>query len=109
MSDENISAFEALLDEELHLIDKFQEHLSFAGNLVDDENTKAFFKHLVDEENEHRDQIQSLKDRARNLGSVQTHMHSQVPTQVRDDSGYGHFQRRDQNVLTVGSLYGARQ
>jgi hypothetical protein len=105
--------FLALLQEELKLIDKFQEHLTFAHSLVDDDKVKAFFAHLVDEENEHKEDLEKLMGQVRALSS--TAEHAQVvasPTHVSTSTStetYGHYERRDQQVLTVGSLLGQKQ
>jgi rubrerythrin len=89
--------FLSLLDEELVLIEKFKEHINFALSVTQDEQAKAFFTHMLQEEDEHSQAVHALIERVKNPPA-----NSEEPTD-------GHYQRRDQNVLTVGSLLGQAQ
>jgi len=93
----------ALLDKTDHLVGQFEEHLRLALQITDDPKLKVFLGHLLDEEQEHREHIRSLKS-----GLTQPVMASPVQSNPLP-STEGHFVRRDQNVLTVGSMLGQQQ
>jgi ferritin-like metal-binding protein YciE len=97
--------FQDLLNEELTLIGKFEEHLNFAKNVVTDDNVKAFFEHMMEEEQEHREKVQNLLERVENIQVISKPDEGVVEV----DRRISHVARRDQNILTVGSLYGVRQ
>jgi rubrerythrin len=108
-----------MLEDHLVRIEKFQEHLEFAIKLIDDPKLQAVFGHLISEETEHAEEIQALLQDSQAFTSApagpDTQMAVMTPVMAthmpEEDkpSATGHFQRRDQNVLTVGNLFGQRQ
>lgn len=108
MQTESREAFKALLTRQLSLIGKFQEHIDLIKGMTGDEKMNVFLDHLAEEESEHQEKVRELLEGLEALSEVHK---PDVPVQVSasSDREYGHFERRDQNILTVGSLYGARQ
>jgi hypothetical protein len=88
------------------LIGEFEEHLRLAHSLTDDDKMKVFLQHLLDEESEHREAL------ARWIANPPEASDKRPTVPLASDEtadDYRHVQRRDQNVLTVGSLFGKPQ
>jgi hypothetical protein len=95
----------ALLDKTDHLVGQFEEHLRLALQITDDPKLQVFLGHLLDEEQEHRQHIQTLKAELQAPSSSSALNGAEhLPSSTE-----GHYLRRDQNVLTIGSLLGQRQ
>jgi hypothetical protein len=92
-----------LLEKTDHLIAQFEEHLQLALKITDDPKMQVFLGHLLDEEQEHRQDLASWKQ---SLAATPMAVAEAEPTGPSTD---GHYQRRDQNILTVGSLLGRPQ
>jgi hypothetical protein len=98
-----------LLEKTDHLVGQFEEHLKLAIQITDDPKLKVFLGHLLDEEQEHRDKIASLKLAVLNSPMSPSTLTDSPPLRDNSPSQDGHFQRRDQQILTVGSLLGQAQ
>jgi hypothetical protein len=121
----------ALLQADFERVEKFKEHIQLMHDLASDPTQKVMFAHLLDEEAEHVASLQELIRQAQApgishsanhsanhhrdvdhtltvAGTVSGH-HADAST-VKSESAdpQGHFKRRDQNILTVGSLIGHR-
>jgi hypothetical protein len=98
----------ALLEKTDHLVGQFEEHLKLALQITDDPKLQVFLTHLLDEEQEHRQELASL--RATLKSTLVSSSHPASPWEAAaTPSTEGHYERRDQNVLTVGSLLGKAQ
>jgi hypothetical protein len=98
---------DSLLAKTDHLVSQFEEHLRLALQITDDPKLKVFLTHLLDEELEHRQDIAALRQGLTAQSSAQSVVvHAAAESAASAD---GHFQRRDQNVLTIGSLLGQAQ
>jgi hypothetical protein len=108
-----LGAFQALVSREMSLVEKFLEHLDLARNFSDDPRIATFIEHTMDEEREHLDKLRAIAATSEQIANAAgTHVLypgsvPPVPSLTPDPDG--HYQRRDQNVLTVGSLLGHPQ
>lgn len=125
----------ALLEADFERVQKFKEHIQLMHDLTSDPAQKVMFAHLMDEEAEHETSLQDLIRQAKSPENAHSGSHSAShPVSHHRDvdhtltvagtvSGHhadgssqksesadpqGHFKRRDQNILTVGSLIGHR-
>ncbi|MDX2084358.1 MAG: hypothetical protein SFZ03_03100 [Candidatus Melainabacteria bacterium] len=131
-STENASAeshLSQLMEADRLRVLKFKEHLELARQMVTDARLQVVFDHMMEEESEHLEKLDALRQSVSPQSVVPqsvamsataavspavAHSHPSapvtapvsVPASVQPD---GHFQRRDQNILTVGSLYGHQQ
>ena len=96
----------ALLDKTDHLVGQFEEHLKLALQIADDPKLQVFLTHLLDEEQEHRQELNALRA---GLGTSSHNLPDAAKPATTHPSTEGHYERRDQNVLTVGSLLGKAQ
>ena len=115
----------ALLEADFERVQKFKEHIQLMHDLTNDPTQKVMFAHLMDEEAEHEASLQDLIRQAKGSENAHSASHSAshpvshhrdvdhtltVAGTVKSESTdpQGHFKRRDQNILTVGSLIGHR-
>jgi hypothetical protein len=103
--------FGSLLDAHVNHINKFKEHVQLMAHAATDDGLKVFFNHLLEEEDEHLEAVQAMKEQLSQLPAVPA---INLPSASTEESAAsldhdGHYARRDQNILTVGSLFGVRQ
>lgn len=108
MQHTDIDTLRDVLTQQLKLIAKFQEHVQLIAELGQDEKVNVFLEHLLEEEAEHAQKVETLLKRLDSPSSPSSAPveKASAPSPV-DPSG--HSARRDQNILTVGSLYGMKQ
>jgi bacterioferritin (cytochrome b1) len=108
MQHTDIDTLRDVMTQQLKLIAKFQGHVQLIAELGQDEKVNVFLEHLLEEEAEHAQKVEALLKRldSPSSPSVAPEEKAFAPAPV-DPSG--HSARRDQNILTVGSLYGMKQ
>lgn len=117
MQEDLNQSLQSLLNQHLIQVGKFKEHVQLVSKATPDDGLKAFFNHLIEEEDEREKKLQALIQKAKAIPSaVARQTQVQAPpvtpgteTHVQDTHSHGHFALRDSNVLTVGSLLGQRQ
>ncbi len=100
-----------LLEQQLVLVNKFIEHVQLASSLMDDERLKVVLSHILEEEEEHKQDINNLISQANGLSTAVAPVASASAESgfTAEQRSTGHYERRDQNILTVGSLMGMPQ
>lgn len=104
-------ALRDLLQKDVIRVEKFLEHLELAKVLSDDHRVTTFIAHTIEEETEHLNKARALLSQVEALVTSPDEVQPAIaapaaPTLEPPDT---HQRLRDENVLTVGSLFGAAQ
>jgi Asp-tRNA(Asn)/Glu-tRNA(Gln) amidotransferase C subunit len=100
-------ALRDLLQKDVIRVEKFLEHLELAKVLSDDHRVTTFIEHTIEEETEHLNKARALlaQVEALDVSSVEP-LAADAPAPAVVGLPDTHQRLRDDNVLTVGSLFG---